>query len=102
MVNNEFSHPLIEASTSDRESRQRANKALIVYLLYKANPTVQQIPESLAKIIYPPENGKKSWINTQPKSKQLQYIEDKLLVPLMKNNFCSNNTEQFVSSEIKK
>lgn len=102
LINNGFSHPLIEASTSDRESRQRANKSLVVYLLYKANPTTQQIPESLAKIIYPPKSGNTSWINKIPKQKQLQYIEDKLLVPLMKNNFCSNNTEQFVWSEIKK
>ena len=102
-IESDKSHPLIESSTKNKEKQKRAKKALINYLLHKANPSITVLPDTIAHLLYPPKkNETQSWIQKIPKEKQINKIEEQLLIPLMQNNFCGPVQEQYISQEIKK
>lgn len=102
-IESDQSHPLIESSTKNKDKQKRAKKALINYLLHKANPSITVLPDTIAHLLYPPKkNETQSWIQKVPKEKQINKIEEQLLIPLMQNNFCGPVQEQYISQEIKK
>jgi hypothetical protein len=102
-IESDQSHPLIKSSTKNKIDQERAKKALINYLLHKANPSIDMLPDSVAHLLYPPtQNETQSWIQKVPKEKQLKKIEEQLLIPLMQNNFCGAIQEKTISEEIKK
>lgn len=97
-LKNEKSHPLIEASTENKEKQVRAKKAMIVRLLFEANPNLKELPLKLASKLYPPKENKEQLIPTRRRKDR---IEKELLIPLMYNNFCDANQEKLISEKIK-
>jgi hypothetical protein len=83
---------LIESSTKNKKEQKRAKKALVNYLLHKANPSISVLPDTISHLLYPPKkNEKLSWVQKIPKEEQIKKTEDQLLIPLMQNNFCEQH-----------
>lgn len=106
LTNGRYPFPLIEQSTQNNFIKQIAMKRLIVWYFLKANPG-REIPEYLIKTLYPPKTWQlvnKRWekLKNQNRAEILEETQERLILPLMKNNFTSSQIEKKVGSSIKK
>jgi hypothetical protein len=101
ILKDEKSHPLISASTTDKFKEQRAKKSMIIKLLFDANPSRKQIPLPLAQRLFP-ANENPDGKTKIPDLRWKNRIEQDLIIPLMRNNFCDTHQEQLITKEIKK